>query len=115
MLFDVISWGMLSDLRACFGVVSQEPVLFNTTIRQCILMGLPMGQGTPGVDDEMDTANGNAKGSTRDVACDAVSAAACRASAMEFISRLPNGFRTIVGERGALLSGGQKQRIAIAR
>ena len=81
----------LADLRRNIALVSQEPVLFNDTIYQNLLLGRP--------------------GATRDE----VMAAAVNAHADDFIRTLPQGYDTVVGERGALLSGGQKQRIALAR
>jgi len=81
----------LTDLRRNIAIVSQEPVLFNDTIYQNLLLGRD--------------------GATRDE----VIAAAIDAHADDFIRTLPHGYDTIVGERGALLSGGQKQRIALAR
>ncbi|KAF8933275.1 P-loop containing nucleoside triphosphate hydrolase protein [Dissophora ornata] len=82
-------------LRDSIGLVSQEPVLFNATIKQNILYGIRKDQKTP-TDKEIEDA--------------------CRLSnAHDFISMLPKGYNTMVGEKGALLSGGQKQRIAIAR
>jgi len=82
-------------LRDSIGLVSQEPVLFNGTIKQNIIYGIRKDQAIPSL-SEIESA--------------------CRlANAHEFISRLPNKYDTMVGERGALLSGGQKQRIAIAR
>ncbi len=81
----------LSDLRRNIALVSQEPVLFNDTIYNNLLFGRP--------------------NATRD----AVMAAAIDAHADEFIRGLPQGYATVVGERGSTLSGGQKQRIAIAR
>ncbi|KAF8924692.1 Multidrug resistance protein 1 [Dissophora ornata] len=82
-------------LRDMIGVVSQEPVLFNASIKQNIAYGTRKDQPQP-TDQEIE-----------DV---------CRLSnAHDFISRLPNKYDTMVGEKGALLSGGQKQRIAIAR
>ncbi|XP_052741208.1 multidrug resistance protein homolog 49-like isoform X2 [Bicyclus anynana] len=78
-------------LRSKIGVVGQEPVLFNTTVQENIRYG-------------------------RDDASDfEVESAAILANAHEFIRKLPLGYNTLVGERGASLSGGQKQRIAIAR
>ncbi|RXM98666.1 Multidrug resistance protein 2 [Acipenser ruthenus] len=78
-------------LRESIGVVSQEPVLFATTIAENIRYG-------------------------REDASDAdIEQAAKEANAYEYISKLPDRFNTMVGERGAQLSGGQKQRIAIAR
>ena len=81
----------LSDLRARIAVVAQEPVLFSADVLENIRYG-------------------------RASASDAeVRAAAEAAQATEFIDRLPQGFRTDLGERGVRLSGGQRQRIAIAR
>ncbi|KAK1605499.1 hypothetical protein QYE76_029172 [Lolium multiflorum] len=74
-------------------LVGQEPVLFNGTIRANIAYGSSRGVVT---DDEL-------------VAC------AKAANAHDFISSLPDGYETAVGERGVQLSGGQKQRVAIAR
>jgi len=81
----------LADLRRNIALVSQEPVLFNDTIYNNLALGTP--------------------NATRE----AIIAAAENAHAHEFITQLPLGYDTPVGERGALLSGGQKQRIAIAR
>lgn len=81
----------LADLRALMGIVSQETVLFHDTIRANI------GYGRPDAPDE------------------SVEAAARAANAHEFIERMPDGYDTVVGERGVELSGGQRQRIAIAR
>ena len=81
----------LTDLRRNIALVSQEPVLFNDTIYQNLALGR--------------------EGASHDE----IMAAARDAHAHEFISKLPQGYDTMVGERGALLSGGQKQRIAIAR
>jgi subfamily B ATP-binding cassette protein MsbA len=81
----------LADLRRNLALVSQDPVLFNDTIHRNLLLGRP--------------------GATREQ----VVAAAVDAHADEFIRGLPQGYETIVGERGALLSGGQKQRLALAR
>ncbi|XP_077502849.1 ATP-binding cassette sub-family B member 10, mitochondrial-like [Amblyomma americanum] len=83
-----------SFLRLHVGIVSQEPTLFATTIFDNILYG--------------------AKSLERSTKDD-VMRAASEANALEFIQGLPDGFNTMVGERGVLLSGGQKQRIAIAR
>jgi subfamily B ATP-binding cassette protein MsbA len=80
------------SLRRSMGIVSQHTVLFNDTVRRNIAYG-----------DEVDA------GST------AVEAAARAANAHAFIERLPNGYDTILGERGMRLSGGERQRIAIAR
>ncbi|KAI8820141.1 P-loop containing nucleoside triphosphate hydrolase protein [Fimicolochytrium jonesii] len=82
-------------LRDLIGIVSQEPVLFNATIKQNIQYGTREEQ-TPPTDKDIEEA--------------------CRmANAHDFISKLPNGYNTMVGEKGALLSGGERQRIAIAR
>ncbi|KAL7738619.1 hypothetical protein ACLKA6_006913 [Drosophila palustris] len=78
-------------LRSQIGVVGQEPVLFATTIGENIRYGNP--QAT-----QQD-----------------IERAARNANCHEFISKLPKGYDTKVGERGAQMSGGQKQRIAIAR
>lgn len=82
----------LSWLRHQIGLVSQEPILFNETIRSNI-----------------------AYGQTGQVTDDEIVAATKASNAHAFISSLPNGYETPVGERGTQLSGGQKQRIAIAR
>jgi ATP-binding cassette subfamily B protein len=78
-------------LRRNIGTVAQEPVLFSTSIASNIRYGRPEA-----TDEE-------------------VEAAARAAHAHEFISKLPDGYDTEVGERGVKLSGGQKQRVAIAR
>ncbi|XP_011008935.1 PREDICTED: ABC transporter B family member 19 [Populus euphratica] len=78
-------------LRDQIGLVNQEPALFATTILENIRYGKP------------------------DATMDEVEAATSAANAHSFITLLPNGYNTQVGERGVQLSGGQKQRIAIAR
>ncbi|XP_062900203.1 ATP-binding cassette, sub-family B (MDR/TAP), member 4 [Mobula hypostoma] len=78
-------------LREFIGVVSQEPILFATTIAENIRYG------------------------REDVSMDDIEEATKEANAYEFIMKLPDKFNTLVGERGTQLSGGQKQRIAIAR
>ncbi|KAL9157709.1 hypothetical protein ABFS82_08G021900 [Erythranthe guttata] len=78
-------------LRSQMGLVNQEPALFATTILENILYGKP------------------------DATMSEVEAASSAANAHSFITLLPNGYNTQVGERGVQLSGGQKQRIAIAR
>lgn len=81
----------ISDLRQGIAIVPQDTVLFNETIRYNIALGCP------------------------DCSVEEVEWAARLASIHEFISSRPNGYETIVGERGLKLSGGEKQRIAIAR
>ncbi len=78
-------------VRAAIGLVPQEPVIFATSVLENVRYGLP--QATEAA----------VRG-----ACDAAFAA-------EFIEKLPDGYRTHLGERGVRLSGGQRQRIAIAR
>jgi ATP-binding cassette subfamily C protein CydCD len=81
----------LEQVRSRVALVSQETWLFHGTVEDNIRMGRP------------------------DASADALRAAARAANADEFIQRLPQGYDTIVGERGVRLSGGQRQRIAIAR
>jgi ATP-binding cassette subfamily B protein len=81
----------LASLRAQVGVVPQEVFLFSGTIRENIAFGV------------------------EDAPLEAVVGAAMLAGAHEFISELPLGYETVIGERGQSLSGGQKQRVAIAR
>ncbi|BBN69791.1 non-intrinsic ABC protein 8 [Prunus dulcis] len=85
--FDKSEWAQIVSL------VNQEPVLFSVSVGENIAYGLP--------DDH--------------VSKDDVIKAAKAANAHEFIISLPQGYDTLVGERGGLLSGGQRQRIAIAR
>jgi ATP-binding cassette, subfamily B, bacterial MsbA len=82
----------LESLRALTGIVSQDTVLFNDTVR-----------------------NNIAYGSAERFTNEQVEAAARAANAHTFIQDLPQGFETVLGERGTRLSGGQRQRIAIAR
>lgn len=83
----------INDYRSHIALVSQEPTLYQGTIKENILLGTP-----------------------REDVTDADLEFACReANIFDFIVSLPEGFNTIVGSKGALLSGGQKQRIAIAR
>jgi ABC-type multidrug transport system fused ATPase/permease subunit len=79
------------SLRREIGVISQDPFLFSASVRDNIAFGLP----------EADH--------------EAVDAAARAAQAHDFIEELPQGYDTVIGERGITLSGGQRQRIAIAR
>jgi ATP-binding cassette subfamily B protein len=79
------------SLRREIGVISQDPFLFSASIRDNIAFGMP------------------------DAPHEAVEAAAQAAQAHEFIVELPQGYETVVGERGITLSGGQRQRVAIAR
>jgi ABC-type multidrug transport system fused ATPase/permease subunit len=81
----------LADLRQAVGMVSQDPFLFSTTIRENIAYGRPEA-----TDEEVRRAAGMAQ-------------------AAGFIEALPDGYDTVVGERGLTLSGGQRQRVAIAR
>jgi len=87
-------------LRSQIGLVSQEPSLFATTISGNVAHGL-IGTQWENVSDEEKL--------------QLVKEACIKANADSFISKLPDGYDTMVGERGFLLSGGQKQRIAIAR
>jgi len=81
----------IASVRSSMALVSQEPILFDTSIHENILYGRP------------------------DATEKEVIEAAKSAAAHEFISKLPNGYDTIVGEKGYSLSGGQKQRVSIAR
>jgi len=83
-----------SWLRRYIGTVAQEPVLFSSSIRENILYGV----------HDPDA-----------VTTDQLQDAAKEANAHNFILGFPDGYDTLVGERGVMLSGGQKQRIAIAR
>ncbi|KAI6010757.1 P-loop containing nucleoside triphosphate hydrolase protein [Pisolithus orientalis] len=87
-------------LRSQIGLVSQEPVLFSTTIRANVAHGLI---GTP------------YEHASEDEKFKLIKEACIKSNADGFISKLPQGYDTTVGERGFLLSGGQKQRVAIAR
>jgi ABC-type multidrug transport system fused ATPase/permease subunit len=81
----------LTDLRNNMAIVPQDVLLFGGTIRENIAYGKP------------------------DASMDEIVEAAKKANAHEFISGFPEGYDTIVGERGIKLSGGQRQRVAIAR
>jgi ABC-type multidrug transport system fused ATPase/permease subunit len=81
----------LRSLRRSIGVISQDPFLFSATVRENITFG------------------------AGDLDEDAVERVARLAQAHEFVERLPEGYDTMIGERGITLSGGQRQRLAIAR
>ena len=81
----------LASIRGNMGIVTQEVILFNDTIKNNI------AYAQPNVTDE------------------AIIKAAEAANALDFIEKTPEGFNTLIGERGVNLSGGQKQRLAIAR
>src|SRR5439155_15561218 len=81
----------LSSLRRAIGVISQDPFLFSASVRENITFGAPGLDATE------------------------VERIAKLAQAHEFIAKLPDGYDTIIGERGITLSGGQRQRLAIAR
>src|SRR5262249_56889484 len=81
----------LVDLRGQFGIVLQDAVLFSTTIAENIAYARPEATQTE------------------------IVAAAKAANAHDFITALPEGYNTVVGERGMRVSGGERQRIALAR
>jgi len=81
----------LASLRRAMGVVTQEVILFNDTVRNNIAYGMP----------EVEEAE--------------IVAAARAANAHDFILRMPDGYDTLIGDRGLKLSGGQRQRLSIAR
>ena len=81
----------LRSLRHEIGVIPQDPFLFSTTVRENLAFGRP------------------------EATQDELVHAARLAQAHEFIERLPDGYDTVIGERGITLSGGQRQRLAIAR
>jgi ATP-binding cassette subfamily B protein len=81
----------LTSLRHAIGVISQDPFLFSATVRENITFGAPYLSDAD------------------------VERIARLAQAHEFVERLPDGYDTIIGERGITLSGGQRQRLAIAR
>jgi ATP-binding cassette, subfamily B, bacterial len=81
----------LRSLRNAIGVIPQDPFLFSATVRENITFG------APGLGDEE------------------IVHVARLAQAHEFVERLPDGYDTVIGERGITLSGGQRQRLAIAR
>ena len=81
----------INSLRSLMGIVTQETFLFDDSVKANIAYGV------------------------ENISDDKIKDAAIAANAHEFIKELPNGYNTIIGERGVSLSGGQKQRIAIAR
>lgn len=81
----------LKSLRDLIGIVTQEPILFNDTVKANIAYGKPSASSKE------------------------IKEAARKALAYDFIERLPQGFFTFIGDRGFRLSGGEKQRICIAR
>jgi ATP-binding cassette subfamily B protein len=81
----------LASLRREIGVIPQDPFLFSTSVRENIAFGRPAM-----TDDEVERVSRLAQ-------------------AHEFVERLPQGYETVIGERGITLSGGQRQRVAIAR
>lgn len=87
-------------LRGQIGLVSQEPVLFATSIKNNVAHGLVGTQWENAPEEEK---------------FGLIKEACIKANADGFVSKLPDGYDTLVGERGFLMSGGQKQRIAIAR
>jgi ABC-type multidrug transport system fused ATPase/permease subunit len=80
-----------TSLRRSIGIVAQDPFLFSASVRENIAFGAPAASDAQVVE------------------------AARLAQAEEFIAELPEGYETVIGERGITLSGGQRQRIAIAR
>jgi ATP-binding cassette subfamily B protein len=81
----------LNSLRREIGAIAQDPFLFSASVRENLAFGRP------------------------DATDEEIEAAARLAQAHEFIERLPDGYETVIGERGITLSGGQRQRVAIAR
>jgi len=81
----------IASLRGQIAIVTQEPILFNDTVRNNIAYGMP----------EVEEAE--------------IVAAARAANAHDFILRMPDGYDTLIGDRGLKLSGGQRQRLSIAR
>jgi subfamily B ATP-binding cassette protein MsbA len=81
----------LMNLRGQLGIVTQETILFNDTVKNNIAYG------------------------QQDASFEKLVAAATMANAHEFITALPRGYDTVIGEKGEMLSGGERQRLAIAR
>jgi len=90
---DVKTYQLKNGLRKHIALVGQEPVLFDMSIRDNIMWG----------------------SDREDVTAEDIEKAAALANIHEFVSNLPEGYNTRVGDKGSQLSGGQKQRIAIAR
>ena len=81
----------MSDYRKLIGYISQDTFLFHTTVKENITMGMD------------------------GVSNDKIIEIAKKSNAHEFIMKLPNGYNTVLGDRGMKISGGQRQRIAICR
>jgi ABC-type multidrug transport system fused ATPase/permease subunit len=81
----------VASLRRAIGVIAQDPFLFSATVRENVAFGRD------------------------DLSDEEIERYARAAQAHEFVIRLPDGYDTVIGERGITLSGGQRQRIAIAR
>jgi ABC-type multidrug transport system fused ATPase/permease subunit len=81
----------LADVRADVAVITQRPILFSITLRENLIAGRP------------------------DAPWDEVEAMCAAAGVADFVPDLPNGYDTLIGERGVNLSGGQRQRVALAR
>jgi ABC-type multidrug transport system fused ATPase/permease subunit len=81
----------LAEVRANVAVITQRPILFSITLRENLIAGRP------------------------DVPWDEVEAMCAAAGVADFVPDLPNGYDTLIGERGVNLSGGQRQRVALAR
>lgn len=83
-------------LRSNIGAVSQEPVLFSGTIRENIMYGVKSDKDIKAAEENFDRV-------------------VHESFVDDFVKTLPDGYNTLVGQRGMMLSGGQKQRVAIAR
>ena len=115
-------------LHGVIGVVSQEPVLFSGTVEENITYSLGKGKTETEIengerekrndetsDEEFGTGDTNGQKHTTSPPSRATMQASTAANAHGFITKMPLGYRTTVGEGGGNLSGGQKQRVAIAR
>ncbi|HEX6255276.1 MAG TPA: ATP-binding cassette domain-containing protein, partial [Euzebyales bacterium] len=89
-----------AGLRGVMGVVSQDVFLFHGTVAENVLLGL-----RPGLHEDL----------TSDEIAERLHRATALAEADAFVTALPDGYHTVVGERGQKLSGGQRQRLSIAR